>query len=236
MHIFWRLVFGHLLADFTFQTNYINTWKRNSVIGMLVHCLTHPVTYVVLTFPFLGETWVDFSIFQLNGWACITIIFVTHFLEDYWRVYTIHRYHTPDNTLYFIWDQVIHYAVIFAVIPEAFRGPAPVLVPEKWPVLGCLFVLVTHASTVLIYFFEKDTAGRIFPEFEEKYLTKAERLVLGLCFLFPGKTFILLALAWSAGMYYVRKRRFADFSWPSLYLGWTVTFFSGIVARYVYYS
>ena len=39
-----------------------------------------------------------------------------HFLEDQWRVFTIFKYKTPDNTLYFVWDQIIHYAIIFAVV------------------------------------------------------------------------------------------------------------------------
>ena len=53
--------------------------------------------------------------------------------------------------------------------------------------LGCLAVLVTHGSTVLIYFIEKDLWGRPFPGAQEKYLGIAERLVLALCFFCPTR-------------------------------------------------
>ena len=117
MVIFWRLLFGHLLADFTMQTNFINRWKRKSVWGLMAHCLTHPILYLILTWPFLRDTWLTMGPLRLNGWWCILLVFVAHFIEDYWRVYTIFKYNTPDNTLYFFWDQIIHYAVIFMVVP-----------------------------------------------------------------------------------------------------------------------
>lgn len=82
MEIFWRLMFGHLLADFTFQTNFINRWKRTSMAGLLVHCLMHPAFYLVLCWPFLGQYWVDHPWLRLNGWSCVAIVFVLHFLED----------------------------------------------------------------------------------------------------------------------------------------------------------
>ena len=57
MDIFWRLMLGHFLADFTFQVNAIAAWKRTSHWGLLLHCLMHPLFYIVLTWPYLGETW-----------------------------------------------------------------------------------------------------------------------------------------------------------------------------------
>lgn len=235
MIIFWRLLFGHLLADFTFQTNFVNRWKRSSIWGMLFHCGTHPVCYAALTYPYLRDVWVDIPYFPLRGWACILLVFAAHFIEDQWRVFTIFKYNTPDNTLYFIWDQVIHYAVIFAVIPEAFRGAMPALIPEKWPVLGSLFVLVTHASTVFIYFIEKDFYGRVFPDLQEKYVGMAERLILALCFLVPGNLWPILALGWLSFMHSVRSRHFMDLSWPSFYLGAPLAAFFGLLARVVCY-
>ena len=235
MLIFWRLMFGHFLADFTFQTDTINRWKRSSVWGMLVHCGIHPVCSAALTWPFLDDVWVD-TPFALKGWACILIVFVTHFIEDQWRVFTIFKYRTPDNTLYFFWDQIVHYAVIFAVIPEGFKAANPVLLPEKWPFLGCLFVLVTHACTVLIYFIEKDLYGRLFPKLEEKIVTMAERVVLSLVFLVPGNAWVILALGWLSLMHYARSKRLMDLTWLSFYVGSAVSVVCGLLARAVYYS
>jgi hypothetical protein len=236
MLIFWRLLLGHLLADFTFQTNFINDWKRKSLWGMLLHCAMHPLFYVLLTWPYLRDTWVSWGPLKLQGWVCVLLVFVVHFIEDQWRVFSIFKHNAPDNTLYFIWDQVIHYAVIFAVIPEGLRGPNVTLIPEIWPFMGCLFVLVTHASTVFVYFIEKDLYGRVFPESQEKWLTMTERLVLALVFLLPGNGFPILALAWLAVMHFVRSRRYLDLSWFSFYIGGAMACACGLAARFVYYS
>ncbi|MEK7857587.1 MAG: DUF3307 domain-containing protein [Elusimicrobiota bacterium] len=235
MLIFWRLLFGHLLADFTFQTNFINQWKRSSFWGMMAHCATHPLFYVLLTYPYLKEFWINTPVVKLTGWACVLIVFVVHFIEDEWRVFTIFKYNTPDNTLYFLWDQVIHYAVIFAVIPVAFQNPSVSLLPEKWPVLGCLFVAVTHACTVLVYFIEKDLYDVSFPGFEEKYLAMVERLVLAMLFLVPNGGWLILVPAWLVLMYVLRDRRLLDLSWFNYYLGGAVAVGGGLCARFVYY-
>ncbi len=79
MDIFWRLLFGHLVADFTLQTNFIVRWKRSSPWGMLVHCLIHPACYVLLTFRSLGEVWVSAGSLPLPGWACVLLLFAAHF-------------------------------------------------------------------------------------------------------------------------------------------------------------
>lgn len=238
MEILWRLTLGHLLADFTFQTNYINSWKRRSLSGLLVHCGMHPLFYLVLCWPYLGETWVQTSRFALGGWACLGIIFVAHFVEDWWRVFAINHHGMPDNTLFFLWDQVIHYAVIVAVAPMAAReAGVHGFFPEKWPVLACLFVLTTHANTVLVYFVEKDLHGTQYPGDDEKYLAMAERLVLALCFLFPSAAgAALLAAAWLGVMLWLRRRRLFDLTTFSFYAGSLTAGLCGLAARFVYYS
>jgi len=237
MEIFWRLLFGHMLADFTFQTNFINRWKRSSFFGQLAHCLMHPAFYIALCWPYLGERWVDNAFFHLNGWTCLTIVFVLHILEDWWRVYTIFKYNMPDNTVFFVWDQIIHYSVLFAVAPMAAGSVMTSgFFPEKWPVLGCLFVAVTHACTVLIYFIEKDIHGAAYPGFDEKHLAMAERLVLALCFLFPSPSgAALLAAGWLAVMFFLRRQRLFDLSAFTFYMGTGVSVLGGLAARAIYY-
>jgi hypothetical protein len=237
MDILWRLLFGHLLADFTFQTNFINRWKRTSFVGLLVHCLMHPALYVALCWPFLGERWIDNAYFHATGWTCIAFVFVTHLLEDWWRVYAIARYGMPDNTGFFVWDQIIHYSVIFAVAPlAASSAGGGGFFPERWPVLGCLFVLVTHACTVGVYFLEKDMHGAEFPGTDEKYLAMAERLVLALCFLFPDVVGAgVLAAAWLGVMFFLRRQRLFDLTAFTFYVGAALSVVCGLAARAVYY-
>ncbi len=234
MGIFWKLLLGHLLADFTFQTNFINRWKRSSLWGMLVHCAIHPVCYALLAYGALSEPWIRLGALALPGWACILLLFVVHFIEDEWRVLTIFHYKTPDNFLYFVWDQVIHWALIFAVAPIRMEGAASFLMPQKWPVLMCLLVLATHFSAVAGYFLEKDIYGRSFPIFDEKYLGMAERLVLGLCFLLPQNGWMIAAPVWLAGM--LLLRRLLDFSWFSFGCSAVMGVACGVLARGVYYS
>ena len=234
MDIFWRLLFGHLVADFTLQTNSLNRWKRASPWGMLVHCLVHPLCYVLLTWRSLGEVWLTLGSLPLPGWACIGLLFAAHFLEDQWRVTTIFKYHAPDNTLYFLWDQAIHAAIIFAVSPIGLSNGEP-LVPEKWPVLGCLAVVLTHMTTVTTFFLEKDLFHCAYPGFDEKYLGMAERLVLGLSFLLPHNGWLIAAPLWMGYLALLRSRRLLDLSWFSYGFGGAVSVACGLLARSVYY-
>ncbi len=237
MIIFWRLLFGHLLADFTLQTNAVNRWKRKNIFGMLFHCAMHPVLYALLTYPYLSRPWIEWKSFSLNGWACILILFLVHWIEDEWRVFTIFKYHTPDNTLYFLWDQVIHIALIFAVAPLlAFSNPSQGLIPEKWPVLGCLFVLATHFSAILIYFIEQDIFGKPFPGTFKKYALMAERLGLALCFLAPIHLCSVLVLAWIGIMTSLRFKKQNEFSWTSFFIGAPLAGLCGFLSRILYYQ
>ena len=229
MEIFWRLAFGHFLSDFTFQSNYIAAWKRRSIWGMLVHVALHPLVYIVLTWPYINDIWVDTRWVELNGWGSIFLVTIAHFLEDEWRVWSMRR-GAPDNFLFYAWDQVIHLVVLFALSPMSDS-----FVQSKWPILGCLFVLATHFATVTIYFFEKDIYGRDFPATEEKYISMLYRLGALLCFMLPGYWwmglvfFMVGRLSWL-----IYKRRF-DFSWTSYLLGSFFAIACGAAARYVVY-
>lgn len=236
MIIFWRLLFGHLLADFTLQTNAVNHWKRSSFWGMLFHCATHPFIYILLTYPFLKLPWVNLGFLSLNGWTCIFLLFLGHWLEDVWRVHTIDRYKTPDNTLYFIWDQIIHYVAIFAVAPFLeLSNPAKTFFPEKWPIMGSLFVLVTSMTAIFIYFVEKDLFSSPFPKTFEKYAGMAERLILALCVLAPGNLWLFFIPTWIFIMAFIRLKKWVKFSWTSFYLGVLIAIFCGSTARILYH-
>lgn len=235
MLIFWRLMLGHLLADFTLQTDLINAWKRRSTWGMLVHCAMHPILYAALTFPYLNDYWVQTQWIDLKGWTCVFILFVLHFIEDEWRVFMIRKLQFTDNTLFFLWDQLVHYACIFILFPIGLFDLSQGWIPEKWTVLACLFVMVTHYSTVVVYFIEKDLYGASFPDFDEKYMGMAGRMVLALCFLLPGPWWLILSAAWLGVVFYLRARQLIDFTWFSLYAGSFLGVLCGVGARAVYY-
>lgn len=229
MDIFWRLLLGHLAADFTCQTNFIAAWKRRSVWGLLAHVATHPVIYVALLWPHLGGVWVRVGAVPLNGWACLAVIVVTHFLEDYWRIWSVMKHGAPDNLLFYLWDQVIHVVILYAVAPK--NGAS---VGEVWPLLGCLAVGVTHFATVTVYFIEKDLSGRDFPDAAEKYGGMLQRLAVFACLLLPG------FWALTAGAALAGQRLVARF-WPAAaltrtgyVLGNGLAVAGGLMGRYLW--
>lgn len=232
MVLLWRLLFGHFLADFTFQTDYINIWKRSNLLGMLVHCIIHPLVYAALVYPFLGDIWLENDWVSFSGWQCVFFIFIIHLVEDLLRVLAIRRYRSLDNTWCFLWDQIVHVASIFLLtplaIPAADEGG---LIPEAWPVIGILLVLATHAGTILIYFLERDLFAAGFPSPWEKFFTMGERLVLCLLCMLPGQGWLVLAAGWLWLMYHARVRRVFDASQFSLVAGACVALMCGIAGR-----
>lgn len=265
MEIFWRLVLGHLIGDFTLQTNQIASWKRSSVWGMLVHCGIHPLLYVIFLWKYLGQVWLHIGPVPLTGTLCVILIFVFHFIEDEWRVWSVEKRGAPDNSFFYVWDQVIHYAVLFAMSPvldgatskfglisyPSIMGVVPhtqalgmsvlerfltITRPENWVFIGILFVIVTHFTTVTIYFFEKDFFGGEYPATDEKYISMAERLVVTGCFLLPGLWWIGLIVVWLGWVVVSKIRRVYDFSWTNIIIGNVTAIFCGFFIRNLIYS
>src|SRR5882672_5924364 len=154
MAVFWRLILAHFIADFTFQTNKVASWKRESRTGMLIHILTHPVVAYALTWPYLSMTWVDTRWVHLNGWVCVALLTLLHWLEDEWRVWSIQETGSPDSTKFFLWDQVVHITMILAFAPTQADAKT-----ETWVLVALCAVLLSHFTSVLIYFLENDLSG-----------------------------------------------------------------------------
>lgn len=226
MEIFNRLLFGHLLADFTFQTNYIAEWKRRKFLGLLVHVFIHPLCYLFTVWPYLNDVWVTVGSMEFRGWMCVVFLTVMHFAEDWFRVTMVNR-GWPDNTLFYVWDQVVHIVLLWLVSPIKSQ---PMI--THWPILGSLFVIVTHCATVTVWFIEKDTYGRDYPETEEKYISILQRLVVWLSFFLPNPWWwlILIFVLVSFGRHVWTRR--IDFSWSSVLMGNFLAIACGLVVRY----
>ena len=265
MEIFWRLVLGHLIGDFTLQTNKIAAWKRDNIWGMLLHCGIHPIVYSLLLWNYMGQVWVVVGPIALTGWVCVTIIFLAHFIEDQWRVWSVVKKDTADNTFFYIWDQFIHYAVLFTMSPAVFGATSKfriltypplegvvsiaeaqnmgiwerfmtVTTPEPWMFVAIFFVVVTHFTTVSIFFVEKDLFGKDFPNDREKYLGMFERLALAACFLLPGKLWVVTALGWILFISVLKTKNFSGHSWMNFAMGNFAAVFCGFASRHFFYS
>jgi len=230
MEIFWRLAFAHLLADFTFQTNEIAEWKRRDIWGLVVHVGLHLVFSVMLVWPYMNKLWIDLPWIQLNGWSCILLQHILHFVEDEWRIWSVSKRGAPDNTIFYLWDQVIHFVVIFSIAPivDGFIG-------TKWPILGSILVIITHFTTVTIYFVEKDVLRGTFPLDREKDLFMIERMFIAGCVILLGWWSVIVILAWGAFIVWGKTARKVKRSWVNISMGNLIAILCGVFAHLIVY-
>lgn len=235
MIIFWRLALAHLLADFTLQFDFVNEFKRRSAWGMALHCLTHFAAAAGLTWPYLGDTWLAPGGLAVNGWAAVGLMTAFHYLLDELRVYSIKKLGWRDGTLSFLADQALHFLVLFMIAPVSMPGPGLVM-GEKWASIAVMLVLVTHFTTVLIYFVEKGLFGKPFPSFDEKYFLIFERVVLWAFFFAEGRWWIPFAAVWVAQLLYIKRKRIMDLSGINVWLSVGVSALLGVFTRLAYYG
>jgi hypothetical protein len=225
MNIFWRLVLAHFIADFTLQSNKIASWKRESRWGMIVHILTHPIVSIAFVWPYLNWTWVRTPWFSLNGWVCVILIALFHWLEDEWRVWSIQETGSPDSTGFFLWDQAVHLTIILAVSPTI-----PTAHPERWVFLTLGVALLAHFVSVLIYFLENDKWGESHVLNSGKYGYMFERFVVAGLFVLPGP-WIILGVLWLAWLIYRHTQDTDGKTWVHMAVGMTSAVLVGLVTR-----
>jgi len=236
MMLFWRLVLAHFIADFTFQTNKVASWKRESRWGMLVHVGTHPLVTIAClgllpptgglwSSEFLSMPWINTPWFGVNGWICTFLLSLFHWLEDEWRVWSIRRSGSPDSTGFFLWDQLVHLVLILAVVPTRPDWPA-----ETGVLLGLCAVLLAHFISVLIYFLENDLWGNSKVLEGGKYRFMAERFVGAFLFLLPGAWF-LLAFLWIAWLVYLHHHKGRGRTWIHVAVGNASVVLLGLFVR-----
>lgn len=229
MEVFWLLALGHFLGDFTFQTNYIAAWKRRNVWGLFTHASIHLLLCVILCWPYLNNIWIDTPAIKLNGWSCILLAYILHIFEDEWRIWSVTKRGAPDNTIFYLWDQVIHFVALLAISPVTDIG----FIGPKWPIIGCLLVLPTHFATVTIFFLEKDIFKREFPQTDEKYITMVERLGVTGCFFLPGYMWLLFVPLIAGRFFWHKIKRRFDYTWTNLVVGNTIAITCGIIIKFL---
>ena len=232
MGIFWRLILAHLLADFTFQTDFIAKWKRKNIFGGLAHSFIFFVCASALCFGQLGQPWLLFGrYFHINCWAVLGVLSFFHFLEDEWRVRTIRKLVSADSFFFFLLDQCIHIALIFVFFP-----PQTYQLPEKWIIFAILFVLTTHFTSIFVYFTEKTVSGSSKLGIGERYFSMAERLTVGLALVLPGFWAFGVVAAWIPRLFIGRRYPEYRASRVNMIIGNSLAIFFGLIARAVYYG
>ena len=232
MNIFWRLVLAHLLTDFTLQTNFIASWKRENIWGGLVHSIIFFVSGAAICWESLHSIWFNLgNVVILNGWAAIAILTFFHFLEDEWRVWTIKKLNSPDSFVFFLWDQCIHYVLIFVFSPQYANA-----YPEKIILYAILFILTTHFTSIFVFYMEKGIYGQAMLPGREKYYSIAERTVAGLLLLLPGLQALNILFLVPIRIIVHRIWKDHGFSWVNVVVGSIMGIVFGLFARLIYYA
>jgi hypothetical protein len=175
--------------------------------------------------PYLFEPWVQLRWLHLNGWACLALIAIFHWLEDEWRVWSIQETGSPDSTGFFLWDQVVHLTMILALSPTLSAAK-----PESWVLPVLCVVLLSHVVSVLIYYIESDLWGTSEMLKDKKYRYIGERLIGAGLFLLPGAWF-LLAFAWMGWIVYLHYGKSQERTWVHVVVGNTAVVLLGLLAR-----
>jgi len=192
---------------------------------MFVHIITHPIVSVILTWPYLSWNWVDTRGLKLNGWVCVALIAIFHWLEDEWRVWSIQETGSPDSTGFFLWDQVVHLTMILAFSPTIPSAPT-----ASWVFPLLCAVLLAHFTSVLIFFMENDLWGKSLVLSDGKYRFIGERLIGAALFLLPGAWF-LLAFLWIGWIVYLHYQKVEDRTWVHMVVGNATVVLLGLLTR-----
>ncbi len=225
MTIFWRLILAHFIADFTLQTNKVAEWKRVSQMGMGVHVIAHPLMSMLLAWPFLGDIWVTLGQTPLTGWACVGIITLIHWVEDEFRIWAIRKEIVADGSAFLAWDQAVHLGSIYLFSPARSGGPG-----EVWVLVALCAVLLTHVTSVVIYFLETDSGTESAVLGPGKYRLMAERLMGGILVSLPGY-FTTFGFVWVAAQLYRQTTRRSPRTWVHTLTTCTAVLVLGLIAR-----
>ena len=138
---FYYLLAGHLLGDFTFQTNKIANNKNKEIKWTLLH-----IFIVTLCIMVMG------AVFGPKIILVATINGIIHFFVDFKKI-ELKNVGPTVIFLYFIGDQLVHIAILFGL---SFILTEPVLELNSRIIFTILIVLFTISfSSVAIQFLLK---------------------------------------------------------------------------------
>ncbi|MFV9510119.1 DUF3307 domain-containing protein [Tepidibacillus sp. LV47] len=159
--MFYYLLLGHLLGDFTFQTgkiaeNKLKDWKWN-----LLHVSIITICILFLLFPW---NFYMIGIVLLNG--------ILHFFIDSFKS-KISIKSSLGSLLYFIFDQVVHIMILYWLSTIIVKISPPLLIDVQIIKFLIILVFVSSFSAILIQFILK----AIFPANQKKFFNGNEKSV-----------------------------------------------------------
>ena len=105
MHLFYRLLLAHIIADFPLQTSQIFKIKMNTQWGVILHTLIVLIFSILFAFPYLEN---------LRVIIIIIIIFATHTIIDKIKL-DYSKKNDNQSLKIFLLDQFLHISIIAAL-------------------------------------------------------------------------------------------------------------------------
>ncbi len=204
MIVFWHLLLAHLLADFTFHTDYIYRKKiTNPFKGLSVHGFVYMVCLIICCLPYLEMKWFTLAGVSFNGVETIFLLTFLHMLSDYIDVSDNHDVIGINASMFVCW-QIIEISVLFIVAPFIFPPKASIsLLILKFIIILNGLIISAHALMVLIHLFTKDFIHTNYPTFDERYVSMIYRAGLYMSLVLPSSIAFIVALIWIGCLFVV---------------------------------
>lgn len=179
---FYYLLLGHLLGDFTLQTNKIAKNKSSNLKWILIHSII--VTSIMLIFALP---------FGLNLIILVLINGLLHFLIDFYKAKL-----KPKNPhialLYFILDQTLHITIIYIISKINTDSYSVLPFSQEIILLIIAGVFVFSFSAIFIQFILRI----LFPSNNENFFTNNERAIGNIV---RSLTFLILLFSFYFGKF-----------------------------------
>jgi len=112
MYLTLHLILSHFLADYPMQPGKLVKFKFKSVYGVFVHAVVQLIVLLIILFPF---------IYSNKAFIAIGIIFITHGIIDFVKIYFDKKYKKLNKLLLYILDQSLHLSIIL-ILSYAYIG------------------------------------------------------------------------------------------------------------------
>ena len=155
MFIFYKLVLGHLIADFFLQFEELYRLKLRSQLGHFAHVLIHFCTCLLLVFPYLDKPFI---------WIFVGIISLIHFFQDGLK-YSLQEKYPRARFPIFVLDQILHILILASIllfpISKLKIGFPDMLVldllylEEHWTKLAIVLLVTTLGGSYLLHNFRR---------------------------------------------------------------------------------
>ena len=236
MIVFWHLLLAHLLADFTFHTDYIYQKKiTNPFKGLTLHGLVYLVCLSVCCLPYLEMKWFTVIGVSFNGIETIFLLTFLHILSDFIDVSDNHDV-IGINALMFTCWQLIEISILFIVAPF-------MLTPKeglsfwilKFIIILNGLIISAHLLMVFIHLFIKDFMHKSYPTFDERYVSMIYRSGLYMSLILPSGISYIIALIWVGCLFAIFKTKEVSFMSRKNIAGTILTVLIAMGVRWLIY-